>query len=376
MKSQQRIVHSQDSEVNIKLNFIPDLFILFISPQFDRPQRVIDQINSQYPEAIISGCSTAGEIFNTSVLDNSVIINAIKFEKSKVRHDHIQLDDYHCSRKAGETLAKKLLGPDLKHVLIMADGLNTNGAELVEGLNNILPETVTVSGGLAGDGQDFQRTFTIDRKGIYSNRVVGIGLYGKHLVVGFNSKGGWDTFGVERLITKSEKNVLFELDKKPALSLYKSFLGDQADKLPGSGLLFPLSLRINDEEIPVVRTILKINEEEQSLTFAGNIPQGAYARLMKANIDRLIDGAENSAIGSLSMMEVQPQFTMLVSCVGRRLVLKQLVEEEIEVVRNIIGVNPIISGFYSYGEIAPFSEFHKCQLHNQTMTITTLAELN
>jgi len=142
------------------------------------------------------------------------------------------------------------------------------------------------------------------------------------------------------------------LDKKPALSLYKSFLGDQADKLPGSGLLFPLSLRINDEEIPVVRTILKINEEEQSLTFAGNIPQGAYARLMKANIDRLIDGAENSAIGSLSMMEVQPQFTMLVSCVGRRLVLKQLVEEEIEVVRNIIGVNPIISGFYSYGEIA------------------------
>jgi hypothetical protein len=203
---------------------------------------------------------------------------------------------------------------------------------------------------------------------------VGLGFYGDNLKVGFSSRGGWDSFGIDRLVTRSNNNVLYELDGKPALETYKSFLGDKAKDLPSSGLLFPLSMRNEKDAIPVVRTILGINEDKQSLTFAGNIPEGSYVRLMKANIDRLIDGAENSAKNTSKSLKETPELAILISCVGRRLVLKQLVEEEVEVVREVIGDEACITGFYSYGEIAPFGEHSPCELHNQTMTITTLTE--
>ena len=73
--------------------------------------------------------------------------------------------------------------------------------------------------------------------------MVAVGLYGEHVKLGHGSKGGWDTFGPERIVTKSDGNVLYELDDKPALALYKEYLGDRAAGLPGSALLFPLALR-------------------------------------------------------------------------------------------------------------------------------------
>jgi hypothetical protein len=233
---------------------------------------------------------------------------------------------------------------------------------------------ISITGGLAADGSNFNKTFVINDGEIVDKTIVGLGFYGEGLKVGYSSKGGWDSFGIERLVTKSDKNVLYELDGFPALKIYKSFLGEEANNLPSSGLLFPLSLRIDESSIPVVRTILAINEADQSLTFAGNIAQGAYVRLMKANVDRLIKGAEDSAIGAGKELKDSPELVILISCVGRRLVLKQMIEEEIEVVREVLGSKPSITGFYSYGEIAPFDEFSPCELHNQTMTITTLSE--
>ena len=189
--------------------------------------------------------------------------------------------------------------------------------------------------------------------------------------------GGWDSFGIERLVSKSENNILYELDGKPALALYKSFLGEQySNELPASGLLFPLNLRITQGDDPIVRTILAVNEENQSLTFAGDIPVGSYVRLMKANFDRLIDGAVGAAKSTLTNENNNnPDLAILISCVGRKLVLKQLIEEELEGVKEILGPNTTLCGFYSYGEISPFSKDAKCELHNQTMTITTFKEI-
>jgi hypothetical protein len=256
----------------------------------------------------------------------------------------------------------------------LSDGLHVNGAELVNGLRSQVNTDVSITGGLAADGSDFENTFVIFNDTISSKRIVALGFYGSDLKVGYGSKGGWDSFGIERIVTKSKNNILYELDGQPALELYKSFLGDQAKNLPGSGLLFPLSMRDENNQIPVVRTILGINEEENSLTFAGNIPQGAYVRLMKANIDRIIDGAEQSALVTKEDTDHRHELAFLISCVGRRLVMKQLVEEEVEAVNDVLGPKIYTTGFYSYGEIAPFDKFSPCTLHNQTMTITTFAE--
>ncbi|MCX6186257.1 MAG: FIST C-terminal domain-containing protein, partial [Bacteroidetes bacterium] len=198
--------------------------------------------------------------------------------------------------------------------------------------------------------------------------------YGDNLEISYGSLGGWDSFGIERIVTKSKNNVLYELDRLPALQLYKSFLGEHASGLPASGLLFPLNLRTETDEIPVVRTILAIDENKQSLTFAGDIPQGSYVRLMKANFDRLIKGAEGAAKKTMIGAAGSPDVAILISCVGRKLVLKQMIEEEVESVKEVLGEETQLCGFYSYGEISPFNKDAKCELHNQTMTITTFKE--
>ena len=375
MQLYQKSISNHDDLKGMELEFSPNLLLLFISPTYTEKEKTIQQLSKEYPNALMIGCSTSGEILGNEVMDSSISLTALKFESTPLKLSVLDLDKVNGnSNEAGQVISADLRDEKLRHILVLSDGLNVNGAELVKGLNQGLPENISVTGGLAGDGADFGETFIVANGNIASNQIVALGLYGEALKIGFGSHGGWDSFGVERLVTKSEENVLFELDGQPALQLYKSFLGDKADELPGSGLLFPLSMRDEDNITPVVRTILAVNEEDQSLTFAGNIHQGAYVRLMKANVDRLISGAEKSAEIALDNIGTKSQLAILVSCVGRRLVLKQLVEEELEVVSDVLGDKVAMTGFYSYGEIAPFDEFTACTLHNQTMTITTFTE--
>ncbi|WP_296314291.1 FIST signal transduction protein [Winogradskyella sp. UBA3174] len=374
MKLEQlSLTHTRWRHSISKLEFLPNIILLFVSPLFLEKKILISEFIRRFPEATILGCSTAGEISGINVIDESVSMTAIKLEKTASKLVKVDVKSMDDSFNSGVALAENLQAHNLKHVLVFSDGLNVNGADLVSGLKSILPET-SITGGLAGDGPDFNETFVIANGLITDRIIVGLGFYGDHLKIGYSSKGGWDSFGIDRLVTKSDNNILFELDGLPALELYKSFLGDNAKNLPSSGLLFPLNMRVNEHDAPVVRTILSVDEDNQSLTFAGNIPEGAFVRLMKANVNRLIYGAEDSARKAFNATNENAELAILISCVGRRLVLKQLVEEEVEVVRDIIGDKPKITGFYSYGEIAPFGEFSPCELHNQTMTITTLSE--
>jgi len=262
------------------------------------------------------------------------------------------------------------------HVFVLSDGLRVNGSELVRGLSQHLPLGVTITGGLAGDGDRFQQTQVMWNGRLQSGKVVAVGLYGDRLKVGYGSFGGWEPFGPKRQITKSDGNVLYELDGEPALTLYKRYLGDHAANLPASGLLFPLSLQVESDDRYLVRTILAVHEAEQSLTFAGDVPEGTTAQLMKASFDRLVDGAMQAASISLQPLAgTAPELAILISCVGRKLLLNQRIEEEVEGVQVVLGDRTPLTGFYSYGEISPFAPGASCELHNQTMTITTLVEV-
>lgn len=335
-----------------------------------------EYLKNKFSKAIFIGSSTSGEILGTNVFDNTIVATIVLFEKTKLVYKSIEITSVEDSFKVGESLMNLLPKEELKHVFVLSDGLNINGSELVKGLNINLPEEISVTGGLAGDGADFKETFIVTENAESQSKIVAaLGFYGNSIKIGYGSLGGWDSFGIERLVTKSKNNVLFELDGKPALDLYKSFLGEEyAKDLPASGLLFPLNLRIKQDDTPVVRTILAIDKNTQSLTFAGDIPEGSYVRLMKANFDRLINGAVGAANSTL-LNNSNPELAILISCVGRKLVLKQLIEEEVEGVSEVLGKNTTLCGFYSYGEISPFSKDAKCELHNQTMTITTFKEL-
>jgi hypothetical protein len=340
-----------------------------------RDAAIWNALREQWPKAHIVGCSTAGEIAGTVVHDDSVVATALCFERSRVEAVSVALADVESSRSAGRALGARLPAKGLRHVFVLSDGLQVNGSELVIGLTAALPENVAVTGGLSGDGSRFQETLVGLDALPSGGQIVAIGLYGETLEVGFGSLGGWDPFGPERLVTRAHGAVLYELDGQPALELYKRYLGeDYAAQLPSSGLLFPLTIR-QGEELGVVRTILAVDERAQSLTFAGAVSEGAYARLMRANFDRLVDGAQGAArTCSTALAGRTADVAFLISCVGRKLVLQQRIEEEVEAVQEVLGTSPVLTGFYSYGEISPFALSARCELHNQTMTITTLRE--
>jgi hypothetical protein len=352
-----------------------DLVFLFGERTWMEEKSILTEIRGRYSEAFLLGCSTAGEILGDHVYDDTIVTTAIQFSKTKIQHAVIRLSAFKNCFEAGVKLAESISHENLKHVFVLSAGLNVNGSDLVKGLSSRFPTQVSISGGLAGDKARFEKTFIIADDLISDEGVVVMGLYGDHLQIGTASLGGWDAFGPERLVTKSKGNVLYELDGKSALELYKTYLGEHAKELPGSALLFPLCLRFDSSNPGIVRTILGIDEKEQSMTFAGDVPEGTYGRFMKANFDRLIEGAVGAAKTSVQPIKnLQPQFALLISCVGRKIVLGQRTEEEIEGVREVLGNETVMTGFYSYGEISPFTPSAKCELHNQTMTITTLSE--
>lgn len=358
--------HPADGSINLVLCFSAKTTL--------QEAGIYDMLKNKFPAAHIAMCSTAGEIFQDEVLNGELIVVALYFEKTAIQSFAVNIMDYSNSYAAGMALAKQLPKEQLKHVLIFSDGSKVNGSELVKGLATQFEKDVLITGGLAGDGADFQSTLVGLNEQPKEGCVLAIGLYGNYIHVAHGSQGGWDIFGLEKRVTSSSGNVLVELEDQNALELYKKYLGVESVNLPGSALLFPLSVIIPGADKPVVRTILSINEEDQSMTFAGDIPVGSRVRFMKANFDRLTHAAAEAA-GFIAAKSIVPDFSLLISCIGRKLVLGDKTEEEVKAVNKIFGEHTIQAGFYSYGEITPFNEGGKCQLHNQTMTITSFYEL-
>lgn len=340
-----------------------------------RDSGAIGELMAAFPRSHVVGCSTSGEILETTINDGSLAVAVCRFEHTRLRSHAVPVAKADSSRHAGRSLAEFFAAPDMRALLILSDGIHVNGSELLEGVNEILPATVVVTGGLAGDGDRFQSTWVLADGAPRSGWISAVGLYGDRVHVGHGSKGGWDSFGPERVITRSKGNVLFEIDGRPALALYKEYLGERAAGLPGTALLFPLALRASrGADKSLVRTILSIDEAAQSMTFAGDVPEGYLAQLMRANFDRLVAGAAEAArLTSVDCREGSPSLALAISCVGRRLVLGQRAEEEVEAAREALPASARLLGFYSYGEISPYAT-GKCDLHNQTMTLTNIEE--
>jgi len=352
-----------------------DLVLVFGARSILEDATKFDELRQMYPNAQLVMSSTAGEILNDMVYDDTLSITAIAFDKTGIKAISLNISEAKDSFDAGVQVANRLNGEGLTHIFLLSDGLHVNGSEIVKGINSALTTSVTCTGGLAGDAAAFGSTLVGLNAAPQERAIVAVGFYGDGLKVGYGSVGGWDHFGAERLVTRSEGNVLYELDGQSALDLYKMYLGEKAAELPSSALLFPLGIKFDEESDTIVRTVLGVDEAKGSMTFAGDIPEGCYVRLMKANFDKLIDGADLAANHTKVKGGSSDQLAILISCVGRKLILGQRIDEEVEAVRSVLGDGATITGFYSYGEISPVVESAKCELHNQTMTITTFVEV-
>ncbi len=349
--------------------------LLFGHPSALKNESLFKEIRQSYPSAYILSGSTAGEILKSRVYDDSLVATAIWFESSTLKSIHLKLQDRKDSLSVGEELAQALDHEGLRHIFILADGLNVNGTELVRGMVKHVPEGVKITGGLTGDGESFNETLVGANQMPENRFAVALGFYGSRLQVNCGSVSGFKPFGPERKVTRSENNILYELDGEPALELYKKYLGNHLHDLATQCFYFPLFYQTEKMKNGIVRTILGVDEKNGSMTFAGDIKQGGSTRLMKTNIDNLVSGAEEAAKLCLKTESPSPDMAILMSCVGRKIIMKQRVEEEIDAIKEVFGPKTALTGFYSYGEIAPLENSTSSHLHNQTMSITTFSEL-
>lgn len=354
----------------------PNLVLAFAAPRFFTDPDFSVQLAAAFPSARRLAISTAGEISNQGVSEDSVVVNAIRFDRTPFK---LAASDIACmqdSAEVGRRLAEQLQAPDLKAVILLSQGVAVNGSELIAGVVSVLGKDIPLTGGLAGDYGAFTRTWALLDDTVSDKMMLGIGLYGEAINFAHGSFGGWQSFGPARRATKAVGNVLYELDGEPALAVYRRYLGEYAAGLPASGLLFPFAILADDrQETGLIRTLLSVDENDGSLTLAGDIPTGGFLKLMHASTEALVDGAEAAAEAARNMLDSDsPGLALLVSCIGRKLVMGDRIDEEIEVVGAVFGQQCTLAGFYSNGEISPFVESTECKLHNQTMTITYLNE--
>lgn len=357
-----------------------NLVLVFGSIKRFNENKLQSVLKLRYPTAQIVGCTTSGEISANGVYDDSIQITAIQWEKVIQRVVQSKSSKMQDSFETGANLATQLKAITLRSVVLISDGLHVNGSELINGFQSILGQTPII-GGLAGDGGAFSKTLQLFNDSISDSMVIAIGLYGDALLMSSGALGGWKPYGPPRKVTKSIKNVVYELDGKPALPLYKMYIGAAFSKgLPGSGLKFPLAIiEEGKRDVEKIRTLLAIDERDNSLTFAGNIDEGETIRLCQTNHDKLVEGAgaaANLVLDGLSNQKTnQTGLALCVSCVGRKGVMAEQVADEIKLVQQILSKQTYIAGFYSYGEIAPRPNTNDSVLHNQTMAIGYLSEI-
>ena len=364
-----------NNDINEELKEKYQLVIWFWHPNLIKDSKIYKSLKEFYPSAEIVLVSTAGEILNTEVSDDTVCVTAVYFEKTNIKTIKKEINDMEDSYKIWEEISKEILGDKLKHLLIFSDWLNVNGSELVKSIRKNTPNSLTISWWLAWDWVDFKKTNVYLNNPDEKNNIVVVWLYWDSLKVSSGSKWWWDEFWIKRKVTKSKNNIVYELDNEPILDLYKNYLWKMAKDLPSSWLLFPLSINEPGSKTSVVRTLLAIDEKEKSITFAWDIPEGYTAQLMKANFERIIDWAWDAAKNNIDKVK-NAELAIIISCVWRKLILKQRIEEEIESVKEIVWEKCKIAWFYSYWEIGPSnSELLDCQLHNQSITVTLFNEI-
>jgi len=327
-------------------------------------------LTERWPEASLIGCTTAGEVTSAGAADGALVVTALSFAHARTKVAATRLGDDH--REAGRRLADALAGDDLRALSILSEGLHTHVQDLLQGLQERLPADVVVGGGLAGDGDAFETTGVLTSAGYLPDHAAALAFYGPSIIARCASASGWHPFGLERRVTRSSGSVVFEIDDARALDVYSRYLGDEAERLPSSGLVYPVAVSLGDEA--VIRSLSAIDRDTGALSFFGDIPEGSHIRLMHASNGELVAGAAQSADRVGLPDDRAPDIAFLFSCAGRKAVLGTATDLEVAAVQERLPAGTPLAGFYTYGEIGVFGGTGPCEHHNQTMTVLALAD--
>ncbi len=350
------------------------LVAVFGAFAFHEKPEVFDAIAAAYPSSHVIGCSTSGELSDGGFETGTLSLMVMHFEHSDVVLERVELTDDTTPLDSGKQLIDRLTArEELSAVFLLSNSVSTNGSRFIEGMNAHLPEGATLFGGVASAFESFEKMWTLMGTERGFSHAVAAGIYGPAVRVSHGTRGGWDPLGPLRKVTRSEENVVYELDGQPALDVYIKYLGKHADGLPQSGLFFPLELQPPNAS-PIIRAVTEINEDARALVLLGDVPEGSRARLMRGSMARLLDGAEGAIEDAMETAHEGDAACLAVSCIGRRVVLGEQIDEEQEIMREGLPESVRLAGFYSHGEFAPRTAGATCDHHNQTISVTVISE--
>ena len=364
-----------------KLSVKPDMLWVFGAISYDQ-QELLDGIAAAVPGVPVVGCSTDGEISSQGLSINSVVVMAlasdtIRFHSAFV--EHLSNDSY----GAGAQIGKAFQGIGSRYIQVFSDGLSGNADLIIQGIKAHMGDDVKIAGGTAGDGGEFKRTFQYHGNRILTNSIVAIAFQGR-FGLGTGTACGWFPVGIAKKVTRAVGNVVYELDGQPALQAYERFLGKHAERLPAVGVEYPLGLLGSDSEAEekgyfLCRATMGVDRQAGAIIFAGDVPEGSLVKMTIGNDGDIIRAAKNAARSAMEKLRksdpaLKPQAIFLYSCMARKIVLGTRTDEEILAVKEAIGMDVPVIGFYTYGEYAPIGECEHSCFHNETATLTVIGE--
>ena len=320
-----------------------------------------------FPLSKILGTTTDGVIYNDKVYyEDKNVVTFTRFEHTSLKTFFIEHDDsFEMNFNSGEKLAQELIGDNTKVIISFTDGTHTNGEEFLSGISSVNSEVV-VAGGMAGDNGELKQTYIFDNQNITDKGAVGVSLSSEVLNVYADYSFDWQPIGKKLQVTKAIKNRVYEIDGMSAIDVYAKYMGRElADNLPKVGIEFPLIFE--KEGINIGRAVL-LKHSDGSLTFAGNVQEGAYVRFGVGNVDAILKNSDYHVEKVFNNIKYKAEAVFVYSCMARRRFMHKYIEEELQELNSLGN----LSGFFTYGEFFHYKD--KNDLLNESITLLALSE--
>jgi hypothetical protein len=364
----------------------PDVLIIFGSTRFDH-RKLLEGIKSVAGQVPMVGGTTAGEISTSGFSTQSVVLMALSSKDlcfTTGIGKNMSQDEAACGLSLIDDIRSKKSFEDAHSLILFPNGMGGDGAKLIQGLHSTLGSDFEIVGGYLGDDERFKYTYQYYDGKVYKDAIPGLLVSGKNSFrTGIGVRSGFESIGNRFYCTEAEGNVVKKFDGESALSLYKEFLGEErSQRLPGICLEYPFGLI--DEKVSIagkeyfqLRCGLAVDHQEDSITLAASIPEGSAITLTTASRGDIINGAMLAAKQAKDCLKgAKPAAIFMFSCVGRKLVLGRRTQEEVLAVKEILGEEVPLIGFYTYGEIGPIDKMKRdlapTKFHNETVVLWVL----
>jgi len=364
-------LNTLESKLSALINesFRPNLAFVFASVELD-----IAKVRAAFEKynLLVFGASTCGEICfdgsNEGIYEGSVAVTLVELNPEAFAGILIDGNGLN-SLDLGKAVAawgKKLFQKPA--FLIAVSGLTANGQEVVEGVLETAGQNTFMFGGLAGDDAHFIETFVFNHDLINKNGAVAIAFDTDLVKLRGLATSGWVSIGSDKVVTKAIGNVVYTIDNEPALKVYKEHLNISDDDLPEIGIEYPLLVKKDNRE--VLRAVTGIDKEQQSLVFAGTVPQDAIVTFSTSPGFEIIEHTIKD-IKQFFKDSDKADLMLLFSCMSRHRALGPVITEEIAEASHQAGLP--ITGFFTYGEIGNNGPA-RCDFYNETFTLAVISE--